>query len=271
MYRTLFIYIIAALLTSSDATVVAGQTSQDEQAKWKLVFSDEFDQKSSTPDTAKWGSRERNNSIWARWIGVSSKNVYVKNGKLVCKAIPNRDNRTDTAAMHTGVVSSQDKFYFQYGKVEVRMRTNGVEGNFPAVWMRPQTEQKPYRYGEIDIVEFFGNEGIARQTVHSHTTNILKRKNIQNEFKANVTQTDWHIYAMEWSKDKITFYIDGKQTGTYAKSTSAKELSDGQWCFDRPFYLILNQSVGKKGWHMPDTSKSYKTEFDWIRVYQKVE
>ena len=137
--------------------------------------------------------------------------------------------------MLTSAFSTKDKFEFKYGKVEVRLRTSNVEGNFPAVWLLP-AEQKgaPFRYGEIDIFETFGNDGIAHQT----PTYIL-------------------------------FTIDGKTTGYYEKSKDAKTLAEGQWTFDRPYYIVVNQSTGQKGWHEPDVNHVYATEVDWIRVYQR--
>lgn len=34
------------------------------------------------------------------------------------------------------------------------MKTNFLPGNFPAVWLLPENQGNPYRYGEIDVVEF---------------------------------------------------------------------------------------------------------------------
>ena len=46
---------------------------------------------------------------------------------------------------------------------------------------------------------------------------------------------------------------------------------EGQWTFDRPFHIIMNQSVGDNSnpYFMVDTNQIYETQFDWIRVYQK--
>ena len=77
---------------------------------------------------------------------------------------------------------------------------------------------------------------------------------------------------MEWSPEKIIFAIDGKQTAVYEKSKDSQTLADGQWTFNRPFFLILNQSVGNgntRGMET-DTNEIYETEFDWVRVFQKV-
>ena len=76
---------------------------------------------------------------------------------------------------------------------------------------------------------------------------------------------------MEWTADRITWTVDGHEVGSYSKSTEANKLNNGQWPFTKPFYLILNQSVGNGSWASnPDVNYTYETRFDYIRVYQKV-
>ena len=63
-----------------------------QETEWKLVFSDEFNQPNgSQPDAGKWNRTKPGTSPWNRWISSNSNDVvYVKNGKLICRAIPNR-------------------------------------------------------------------------------------------------------------------------------------------------------------------------------------
>ena len=81
----------------------------------------------------------------------------------------------------------------------------------------------------------------------------------------------WHVYSVVWTPTRITFLIDNKETGTYNKATDKSILQQGQWTFDRPFYLILNQSVGNGLYPcmMPQMDETYETQVDWVRVYQK--
>jgi beta-glucanase (GH16 family) len=82
----------------------------------------------------------------------------------------------------------------------------------------------------------------------------------------------WHIYAVEWNATSITWFVDGQKMWTYNKSTDQNALDNGQWPFDAPFYIILNQSVGNGSWAAPaDQSFTYETLFDWVRVYQNPE
>ena len=116
--------LLGVIVLSSDTTPLKAQ-----EVEWRLVFSDEFNQPNgSQPDPAKWNRAMRNPSIWARWNSNSDKVVFIKNGSLVCRAIPNKVEPSDTAKMLTGGVNTMNKFEFQYGKVEVRMKTNFTRG-----------------------------------------------------------------------------------------------------------------------------------------------
>lgn len=73
---------------------------------------------------------------------------------------------------------------------------------------------------------------------------------------------------MEWTLAYIVMYVDGKITGTFLKSNDSEEIKGGQWTFDRPYYIIHNQSVGDDNWNTPMLNAVYETEIDWIKVYQ---
>lgn len=255
------------LVFSADTVKMEAQTTD-----YVLVFSDEFNQPDySQPDSTKWSRHQRGTSVWSRWISDSKRVVFIKNGALVCRAIPNKYESSDTATMLTGAINTKDKFSFQYGKVEVRMRTNLTLGNFPAAWIVPQPGQQDTRYGEIDIVEMFGNQGKAAHTAHTHRSFTLKKEGIKRDFKEDVSVKKWHVYGLEWTKDKLIWTVDGRQVGVYYKDNSPQMIAEGQWTFDRQFYLILNQSVGN-GSHpllVPNIKKTYETQFDWVRVYQR--
>ena len=261
----------ALLLFGLDGTEVNAQGANDD---YELVFSDEFSGRSgSRPDTLYWSVPPRQPSTWARWISNSPAVAYLRNGRLVCRAV--RDNGTTGGGqqMMTGAVHTKDKFYFQYGKIEVRARTNLHEGNFPAIWLMPQPPCPSHPHGgEIDIFESFGTHRDAYHTVHTNWTLNLKKTTPKNSFVKNYFDVDkWHVYGLEWTEDMLRFTIDGMETGVYRKSSVKSELEQGQWPFDRPFYLILNQSVQSEGsWAgSPDFGYVYETQFDWVHVYRR--
>ncbi len=268
--RLLFVIAVVIWCIVGDGSAQNRRPSSNEG--YVLVFSDEFNQPDgSRPDPTKWVACKRYNAGWNRWISAREDVAYISKGRLVCKAIPNRSLSTDTAKMLTGAIETRGKFSFKYGKVEVRMKTSKRIGNTPAVWMKPEV-QNPDRYGEIDIVETFGNLGVAQQTVHGHQTVVLKKKGKKNAFRTDVNVSKWHVYGMEWDSEAIIFTIDGVVTARYERSHNARDIKEGQWTFDRPFFLLMNQSVGDGRFEctVPDTKHTYVTYFDWIRVYQKI-
>lgn len=261
------------LLIATDSPSLTKKESRGNKTDYTLVFHDEFNQRNgSLPDQAKWASCRRYTAQWNRWISDSRDVAFIKDGHLICRAIPNQNHSTDTAAMLTGAIETRGKFAFQYGKIEVRMRTNLQQGNFPAAWLVPTYEGGDKRYGEIDIVEMFGNQSYACHSVHTHRSYTLKKKDIPTSFKQKVSVTQWHVYGVIWTKDRIVWTIDGDKVGEYPRLNTRQMVDEGQWTFDRPFYIRLNQSVGD-GRHpllTPNLKVTYETQFDWVRVYKQV-
>lgn len=250
-------------------------TPEEETAgEYVLVFDDEFNQLNGTqPDPARWKRSVRYGAAWNRWISNSNDVIFCQDSCLVARAIPNPDKSTDNVDMLTGAIETRGLYSFTYGKVEVRLRTNLHQGNFPAAWMMPLPPNEGWpKAGEIDIFESIDAQNRAYHTVHSHWTYTLGHKNDpQSSFNETVNVADWHVYGVEWTADRITWTVDGHEVGSYSKSTEANKLNNGQWPFTKPFYLILNQSVGNGSWASnPDVNYTYETRFDYIRVYQKV-
>ena len=65
---------------------------------------------------------------------------------------------------------------------------------------------------------------------------------------------------------KVTWYLDGEGYGTVTRDEVEAE---GDWAFDRPFYLILNLAIGGVlGGEVPDTlGCPQELVIDWVRVY----
>ncbi len=235
-----------------------------------MVFSDEFNDK--TLSTKKWTTSTRYGAAWNRFISSDKRVAYTQDGNLVCRCIANPGDTSDTAEMLSGAKETRGKFGFNHGYVEARIFTHPHTGNFPAFWLMPVDQSDGWpTCGEIDIWETIDNQDVAYHTVHSHWTYDLKNGgNGGNE--ACVQNGEWHTYGLKKDADRLTWYVDGNQVFTYAKSTDESQLSQGQWPYDKAFYLILNQSVGNGSWaKSPDMSYTYETLFDWVRVYQTEE
>ena len=237
------------------------------RSEYVLVFSDEFNKPDGTlPDSEVWTPCTcRPKVTWARFLSNSPKVAFIQDGNLVLRAIPNPNRSTDDVDMLTGGINSSQKFAFRYGRVECRALVNPFVGNFPAIWMMPKTALAWPKGGEIDIFEQINTEQKAYSTVHSAWTK--SHPDETHSGNVNLPMDRFHIYALEWEKDVLTFFADGKQVYQYKKQNDSQE----QWPFDKSdFYLILNQSVGDGAWaKMPDAMHTYEMRIDWIRVYQK--
>lgn len=265
---TLLIILVALLFMGSPSTNTSASQSND---GWRLVFSDEFNQPDgSQPDPKKWNRADRGVATWSRWISKSEKVVYIKDGNLVCRAVPNRYEPTDTARMLTGAINTKGKFTFTYGKVEVRMKVKLRDGSFPAAWLQGAQTKRPDWYKEIDIVEVFGGQRVFHSAFTHLAVKTGRKDGPQNVFKNELRVDQWHVYGVEWTPTAVTWTIDGRPVATYKKSSNPDLLKDGQWPYDYPMYIILNQSLGDSTWKKgPLMNRTYETRFDWIRVYQR--
>ena len=266
-------YTIPAKKMNGDV-VISASFQPTESAEYQLVFSDEFNlPDGSRPDESKWISCDRQGATWNRWVADRPDVYFIQDGKLSCRAIPNPYQDEDPVPMITGGVKSQGKFAFTYGKVECRALSNPWIGNFPAIWMMPADNSKGWpNAGEIDIWEVIDTDERSYHTIHSNWSyNLGNKNNPQSSFNTAVKLDRYHTYGLEWDATSLKWYVDGKLVGTYEKTTNSSVLNQGQWPFDKHFYLILNQSVGNGAWAAnADVNHTYETTFDWIRVYQKV-
>ena len=265
-------YTVPAKKMNGDV-IISVSFQPTESAEYQLVFSDEFNlPDGSRPDESKWISCERQGATWNRWLADRPEVYFIKDGKLACRAIPNPYQDEDPVPMITGGVKSQGKFAFTYGKVECRALSNPWIGNFPAIWMMPADNSKGWpNAGEIDIWEVIDTDERSYHTIHSNWSyNLGNTNNPKSSFNTPVKLDRYHTYGLEWDAKSLNWYVDGRLVGTYEKSTDSSVLNQGQWPFDKHFYLILNQSVGNGAWAAnADVNHVYETTFDWIRVYQK--
>lgn len=262
---------------------------EDAGAEYKLAFGDEFNTADFTqPNETHWSRSEWAHPTWKRFTAQTKagqeKTGWIEDGKLVLRCVKNefndekRGDNGNKLEMISGAIESANKVTFTYGKVEGRLKTTAHSGNFPAFWMMPN--ESTYggwpSSGEIDIFEQINNENTSYHTIHSHWANGAADGGLGNSGKPQkggtsaTTTGEYHVYGLEWTEDILKWFVDGKQVFSYAKSTTQDDLDKLQWPFDKPFYLILNQSVGNGSWASnPDLNFTYETKFDWVRVYQK--
>lgn len=253
--------------------MVTGTWQRDEAnpKAQQLVFDDDFDV-DGEPDETKWVRTVREGATWNRFCSNSDKVVFNKDGYLHCRALKNpKVTSEDPGEMITGGIKSLGKHDFLYGRIEARIKTNLHTGTFPAFWLMPTNNIGGWPHGgEIDIWEVINNEDRAYGTVHNSwaccTTGRPNGSNL-----SGINYDDWHVMTVDWDENQIDWYVDGKYMWTYSKSNvpHGADATTNGWPYDKPFYIIMNQSVGNGGWAArPDVNFTYETLFDWVRVYQ---
>ncbi len=278
-------YKISAVADGSEFTVPASAVDGDVEVtarfaadgteKYRLVFADEFNgTDGSLPDAAFWHNSTRESPTWKRFTSQTkegqARTAFIRDGKLVARCIANDIKAEGDVEMISGAIESSGKVYYQYGRIEGRLRTTPHTGNFPAFWLMPEDNSAGWpNAGEIDLWEQIDEENATYHTVHTHVTYDLNMAR-PNSGSAYTDAAAYHVIAMEWTPTLLTWYVDGEKAFSYAKSTDQSLLNQGQWPFDKPFYIILNQSVGNGSWAKPcDVNFEYETLFDYVRVYQK--
>lgn len=254
---------------------VSAKFEADGTEEYKLRFADEFDGKDySLPDAGVWHNCTRESPTWKRFTSQTAegqqKTAFIRDGKLVTRCIKNTIVEEGDVDMISGAIESSDKMYFTYGRVEGRLRTTPHVGNFPAFWLMPQDNSAGWpNAGEIDIWEQIDTENKTYHTVHTHCTYDLHLA-LPNSGSAYTNAADYHVITLDWTPELLTWYVDGTKAFSYAKTKQSYLLEKGQWPYDKPFYLILNQSVGNGSWAKNcDVNFEYETLFDYVRLYQK--
>lgn len=245
---------------------------------WKVVWSDEFDDPiGSGVDTAKWGY-DTGGSGWGnqelQYYTGRTQNAYIENGSLVIKAIKEKYTGPDglTRNYTSARLKTLGALTRAYGRFEARIKVPYGQGIWPALWMLG-ANIKQVRWpgcGEIDIMEHIGREP---STVHGtiHGPGYSGNSGISGSYNLLDGQrfTDaYHVYAVEWERNVIRWYVDGN---LYQTTTRADLPAGTTWVYDHPFFLLLNVAVGGKWPGNPDESSEFPQMMlvDYVRVYQR--
>ena len=216
------------------------------QAVWNYELGD------GCPDLCGWGNNER--QIY------TETNHSISDGKLSIHA------RKEGAKYTSTKISTKGKKEFRYGRVEARAKLGVSKGLLPAFWMLGSNISSVGwpKSGEIDILEYVGKEpevvftSLHTQDSHGNTINT-KKTTIPN------IEVGFHVYAIEWTKDKIEFFVDDESVYTFAPAVKNVDT----WPFDQPFYIIVNLAVGGNFWGPEVDDGGFPEEFvvDYFRVY----
>jgi len=245
-----------------------------EKSKMKLVWSDEFDN-SGAPSPANWdydlGDGCHFSCGWGnnekQFYTKEKENVRVEGGMLI---IETKKKETEGSPYSSARLLTKGKAAWLYGKIEVKAKLPQGKGTWPAIWMLP--ENRKYggwpASGEIDIMEHVGfDQNGVHGTVHTDAFNHTKNTQKGEKIIVSNVSSEFHIYSIEWSAEKIDFFVDDAKYFTFTKSSNDFK----EWPFDQPFHLIMNIAVGgnwggQQG--IDETVWPQQMVVDYVRVYQ---
>ena len=272
---------------SSSSTPVSSSTPSETDyvpSGYNLKWSDEF--AGSSLNDAYWTEQTGNGSDYGIWgwgnneqENYQAANTSVGNGALHITA--KRETTTIGSTTYNFTSSrlrSYGKISTTYGYVVAKIKMPAIQGMWPAFWMLPESTYQSKGWptsGEIDIMENRGREAYSiGGTTHSANSSGADVYHTQ-AYGLSTSIENWHVYAVEWTADAISFSADGHVYSTVSKATWVNENSaynGGPAPFNAPFHIILNMAVGGQydnNLLPPDSFSSAAMDVDYVRIYQK--
>ncbi|SDX97298.1 Beta-glucanase, GH16 family [Micromonospora pattaloongensis] len=266
-----------AVVAAGLATALTAPASAPASAAPAITWADEFNGAAGTPpDPAKW-RRDIGGSGWGNnelqyYTNSTSNAAHDGNGNLVITA--RRENPAGYSCWYgscqytSARLLTSGTFTQTYGRFEARIKIPRGNGIWPAFWMLGNDIGSAGwpNSGEIDIMENIGREP---STVHGtlHGPGYSGGNPVTASYTlpgGRALADDFHVYAVDWAPDSITWWIDGVQ---YSRKTPA-DLRGNRWVFDHPFFMILNVAVGGNWPGSPDGSTTFPQQMvlDYVRV-----
>ncbi len=266
------------------ANLYDNQAAAVTPSQWKLVWSDEFNNRRGTaPNPNVWG-HEVGDGVAVGNPGWGNDELQYYTNSTQNAAMDGKGNMVITARAADGMqqcyygpcqytsarLLTKNRFEVAYGRIEARIKVPRGAGLWPAFWMLgtdidqvnwPQT-------GEIDIMENVGR--LPNQifgTIHGPGYSGGQSYGNTYDFPQPVAD-DFHTFTVEWQPDKIVWYVDGIQ---YHQATPTDAFLQGkQWVYNHPFFMLLNVAVGGNfgGAVGADTTFPQAMTVDYVRLYQ---
>jgi hypothetical protein len=243
-----------------------GSNKFDELKSWELSFEDNFDGKKL--DAEKWMTRylwgdKLINDAYALEtdkafptdgdnIEMSGKTLKIvtRNEKATGKVwkvpfgfIPQEFDYT------TGLISTANRFKQKYGRFEAKIKVNyskPVNYNF---WMASD-KMLPH----VDILKLDKKKTKVDMAHHYGEVSKTPEKKTA-EYKGLDVSQDFFIYTFEWTREKMTWKINGVVVNEQTQGIPKEEM-----------YLVFSSAItGKVDGGLPASM-----EIDWVRCYKKV-
>jgi beta-glucanase (GH16 family) len=256
------------------------------QNKTRPTWSDEF-QGRGAPDRNKWTFEQgflRNQEL--QWY---QNNAWQENGELIIEARREQVRNTKHVAgsphwyqnrQHAQYTSASlrtvEKYYFQYGRMQVRAKIPCVPGAWPAIWTLGKKGEWPNN-GECDLMEYYKPDillaNLVKGTTKPHNAAWDTAKYPVSTQFATV-DSDWrnqyHVWTMQWDEENIRLYVDNVLLNTTSQTwlQNAVTTWGPKHPFKQPHEILLNLAIGGNGGDPSKTTFPIRYHIDYVRVWE---
>ena len=265
----LFVVVISLIYAPSQATPAHAYPPVG--SDWQLIFNDDFD--GNALNTGLWNTCDlvdRGNSTCKG--GASGElalytpdSVSVQNGALrfTAQLRSYTDGQGTVHNYTSGMVSTRDKFSFQYGYMETRVRIPKGRALWPTMFTLPVKRRS--LPPEIDVVEQLGHDTtLAFLTYHFEGVPLSdpNRQVQQIVTNPNDWASDWHTFGVDWQPGLMVWYVDGIEQFRVADRVPAEPMN---------LLLTLGIGVNWRGNNFPDANTIFPAydDIDYVQVWQR--
>lgn len=246
-----------------------GYTTPLSYEGYTLIWQDEFSGTSlntsnwsyeigdGCPNLCGWGNNELEY--------YRAENSWVDQGVMTIEARKeNFQNKEYTSAR----IKSQNKFFFKYGRVDIRAVLPKGKGLWPALWMLGNniTSASWPNCGEIDIMELIGHlPDIVHGTIHWDNGGTYASTGGNTALSSGTFADEYHVFSVVWDTESIKWFLDDN---LYKEADiTHSNLSE----FHQQFFLIFNVAVGGNWPGIPNSLTVFPQQMkvDYVRVFQE--
>jgi beta-glucanase (GH16 family) len=260
---------------SARKTVTVTQSAAEKPAYYapegyQLVWHDEFNEGTEL-NKVDW-THEVQNSGWVNHELQNYVNHTTPKGHNVTEIMDGKLQIhcfKEDGKVYSGRVYAHVKEGWKYGYIEASIKLPKGKGTWPAFWMMPVNFRSWPADGEIDIMEEVGyHPDFVSSSLHANAHVHSNNTQVTHEMYCKGAEGEFHTYAIEWTAQNITTYVDGKVQLSYDN----RGLGRDDWPYNDPFYVIFNLAWGgdwggSQG--VDESALPVTMEVDYIRVFQK--
>jgi beta-glucanase (GH16 family) len=156
----------------------------------------------------------------------------------------------------SGVISTFGMFAQTFGRFEIRFRAPAGQG------LRPGFLLLPVPAGTLPQIDVFETAGSAptRIFVGNRWGTEHTERSWADSFTVADLSNGFHTVAIEWDRDHLTWFVDGKKTFESTEGIPRQQM-----------YMLIDLAVGGRLAHAPDgtTSLPASLDVDYVKVYKR--